>query len=903
MTSLPRLETWAYPEARDENPQYTVKLDIFSFGALIIHTFIGKVPDVHDVPYDQTAVQLSQEGKIELTRRKKAIQQMTTDHCMYPLIVRCLHDKPASRPTTDELCGSLVDLIQKNDAAVQKTEIQAALKQQFRKGDVWFLVDIRWIKQWMKFIGYKPDDQSSVGKKSANPGPLDNSNLSNTHGHLRERLVDEMDYFLIPESAWNKLASWYGLSPSSKVISRRVIEYGLCEKHLKVEVYLLEFQLCAQPYLNDVKTREFSRADTVSDLESAIREEFGIPLTRECRVWHRYMANTYELLSKADQSLHDVGLYNEETVMLEKKNDDGSWPHRNTVPCGLSNPGNTSFMNSVLHCLSNTVSLTNYFLEDYKKHIDTTSTLGTGGAIAEAYAALIEELWCGKGSVIAPKHFLVQVRRYASQLTDLVEHDANELLAILLDSLHEDLNLVKTKLSIDMTVPTKGREEQDIAEEWWHKHLQRNQSMIVKLFQGQLRTTLECSKCKQTSKTFDPFTTLSLQLPPFKGTRNIYVCLVRSNPFQSVMKYKLKLLKNGRIMDLKTKLGSLCDIEASHLAVTDVYNGRFHRIYADKDPLSHIVDKDDIYCYQLQKEHIGNRKMVHVPVYMRAETEPQYSPNKSSRYFILFGFPIIVYVPADATYRTLYTAVVITMRRYVKLLSEVQEHVSVETGETEKDLFQLTVVNCYGSQDIKKLVDDPQTPLQLSGSTYIACDWDQEVKEQCYNEEKSKEFVEHQSVGKSESDVQLMDCLDMFTVLETVDDNWHCPKCKEDTSVTKKNEVWTLPDVLTLHLMRLSKDSDKLNVMVDFPVSGLDLSSLVRCPNVVETVYDLYAVCNRVGGAKDGHYTASAKKMDDKQWYQFDDSIVSETREDRLVTAAAYILFYRRRGWVSPPSI
>ncbi len=46
---------------------------------------------------------------------------------------------------------------------------------------------------------------------------------------------------------------------------RRVIEYGLCEKHLKVEVYLLEFQLCAQPYLNDVKTREFSRADTVCE--------------------------------------------------------------------------------------------------------------------------------------------------------------------------------------------------------------------------------------------------------------------------------------------------------------------------------------------------------------------------------------------------------------------------------------------------------------------------------------------------------------------------------------------------------------------------------------------------------------------------------------------------------------
>ncbi len=31
--------------------------------------------------------------------------------------------------------------------------------------------------------------------------------------------------------------------------------------------------------------------------------------------------------------------------------------------------------------------------------------------------------------------------------------------------------------------------------------------------------------------------------------------------------------------------------------------------------------------------------------------------------------------------------------------------------------------------------------------------------------------------------------------------------------------------------------------------------------------------------------TASANNMDDKQWYHFDDSIVSETREDRLVVS------------------
>ena len=59
------------PETKDVNPKYTVKLDIFSFGILIIHTFIGRVPMnawMHNVPYTQRALQLSLEGKIELTR-------------------------------------------------------------------------------------------------------------------------------------------------------------------------------------------------------------------------------------------------------------------------------------------------------------------------------------------------------------------------------------------------------------------------------------------------------------------------------------------------------------------------------------------------------------------------------------------------------------------------------------------------------------------------------------------------------------------------------------------------------------------------------------------------------------------------------------------------------------------
>ena len=53
----------------------------------------------------------------------------------------------------------------------------------------------------------------------------------------------------------------------------------------------------------------YSAAPLTAYLESAMREVFEIPSSTDCRVWHRYMTHTYELLSRSDQSLQDAGLY------------------------------------------------------------------------------------------------------------------------------------------------------------------------------------------------------------------------------------------------------------------------------------------------------------------------------------------------------------------------------------------------------------------------------------------------------------------------------------------------------------------------------------------------------------------------------------------------------------------
>lgn len=50
------------------------------------------------------------------------------------------------------------------------------------------------------------------------------------------------------------------------------------------------------------------------------------------------------------------------------------------------------------------------------------------------------------------------------------------------------------------------------------------------------------------------------------------------------------------------------------------------------------------------------------------------------------------------------------------------------------------------------------------------------------------------------------------------------------------------------------------------------------------------------GGLGGGHYTAYAKNLKNGQWYNLDDSSVSVVHPNQVVTEAAYVLFYRRRG-------
>ncbi|KAI6661034.1 Ubiquitin carboxyl-terminal hydrolase 4 isoform X5 [Oopsacas minuta] len=207
----------------------------------------------------------------------------------------------------------------------QNNEIHSLLSKELQKGQYWYLIHIRWYKQWKHYVGYDKWDKSSAGMEEVKPGPIDNTSLLD-QDKLRRHQEDEIDYKLVPKEAWYKLLSWYGISEGSMSIRRQVVEVGKFVKQCKIEVYPLELKSCLYPKESDFIITTISRCDTIHTLENKIRELFNIDTGKQTRIYNRYMTYHYELIKDLSLEAQDIGLFDRQCVLIEVQNFDGTWP-------------------------------------------------------------------------------------------------------------------------------------------------------------------------------------------------------------------------------------------------------------------------------------------------------------------------------------------------------------------------------------------------------------------------------------------------------------------------------------------------------------------------------------------------------------------------------------------------
>jgi len=609
-------------------------------------------------------------------------------------------------------------------------------------------------------------------------------------------------------------------------------------------------------------------------------------------------------------------------------------------------------MNSIIQGLSNTPPVIEYFAcDNYIEDINEDNPLGMRGEIARAFGEVIKSMWSGKYSYVVPRNFKTAVGRFAPQFSGYQQHDSQELLTFLLDGLHEDLNRVKKKPYIEIK-DSGGRPDEEVAAEAWDVYKKRNDSVILDLLHGLLKSTVVCPECPKISVTFDPFCCLSLPLP-VKKEKHVEVFLVYMDQSRVPTQFKVTCPESGCMKDLCDGLSKLSDVASDKMVVTDVYNHRFHKVYGPEESLSQISERDDIFVYEVPTTSRDDPNVVVTPIYLREKkSSMSYSPSN------LFGQPLLMGLPKGLNYEELYQHIMSSLSRCITQpppsdnenatpwwkptpppaaeMNGVNGNSSEESekegegsstggGTTNKPadelmidedddddeeddkkgppkLFKMNLVNAYGNAQLEDLANDG-TPIKF-GKSYLSLDWHPRAKELFYNDKAAEDIAQHESyrakpVQKNQS-VSLNDCLELYTTKEKLGEQnaWRCPDCKKEQQATKKIDLWSLPAVLVISLKRFSFKRmwrDKLDTKVEFPVHGLDMSPYIINKNHGSAVYDLIAVSNHYGGMGGGHYTAYAKNKDDGKWYYFDDSSVTLSSEDAVCTKAAYVLFYLRR--------
>ena len=144
----------------------------------------------------------------------------------------------------------------------------------------------------------------------------------------------------------------------------------------------------------------------------------------------------------------------------------------------------------------------------------------------------------------------------------------------------------------------------------------------------------------------------------------------------------------------------------------------------------------------------------------------------------------------------------------------------------------------------------------------------------------------------------IYDCFDMYSKSEIMEGEnaWFNEKTRQKEEIKKQIVFWNFPKILVISLKRFSPDgTQKLNAMIEIPFD-LDLTSYVKGYNASSFQYELYGICNHMGGVMGGHYTAFAKHADNT-WIHFNDNSV-EVVDDakKIITPLAYCLFYRKKN-------
>ena len=143
-TMCPGTDVYMPPEAVQDKPVYTERIDCFSFGVItlqILTRLFPKPGERYVIVNDPRYPRPLKMDVLEKDRRQNHISRVNPDHPLLPVILNCLKDKDNERPSAHQLCEGVADLkrmvkyIDSPETVLSREEENQQLRQQLRHKD------------------------------------------------------------------------------------------------------------------------------------------------------------------------------------------------------------------------------------------------------------------------------------------------------------------------------------------------------------------------------------------------------------------------------------------------------------------------------------------------------------------------------------------------------------------------------------------------------------------------------------------------------------------------------------------------------------------------------------------------------------------------------------------------
>eukprot|EP00796_Vickermania_ingenoplastis_P002100 gene2101-1279_t len=187
---------------------------------------------------------------------------------------------------------------------------------------------------------------------------------------------------------------------------------------------------------------------------------------------------------------------------------------------GLTNVGNTCFMNGALQCLAHLDSFREQLVNQMLSNKRFT---GVGVALQELFVSM----WCGTQTVVDTFSFKQQMELRRSRYIGYHQQDATEFIDELLDCVCEELNTCvapryRERQDTDYRIPAP-----ELSQLYWDDFLANRSSFIPALFFHQSKSRFECATCHRCSVVFEQDSSLSVPIKevPVPVTAKVHVLL------------------------------------------------------------------------------------------------------------------------------------------------------------------------------------------------------------------------------------------------------------------------------------------------------------------------------------------------------------------------------------------